>query len=195
MVTREFITTEAAINPTYRSSREWNGPAVKSKSAKNPLDNAWLQFIGRKAPPQINAIGHDDINDAFRHYVTAAFVTQVLAKINHPITGFLGVIAAGDIAEFIAQQLGQNTPSAGAMDQNNNRWGARAGLTGQTDFEIVMNFMNDVAASKLQVLDEHGHLRQTSREDLPHVTVDRVEDRYLPEKMQHGDGTGEVMIA
>lgn len=166
-------------------------PRLNYKSAKEKIKEDWRHYLDKNAPPGITSRGEDNVNDAYRHYMTAAELTRLSAS------GRL-VLRLGELNEQVNNAY---SVTSTVMDLSNNIAGALSGEKSSSSFENAMNFINDVASGEILVIDEDsGRLRETSPRDLPTRDGDKVEDRYHPEKGgadgpddMSGDGEGTIV--
>lgn len=179
-----LLTVAATADRPSKSSR-----ALSIKSPKEILLNHLDQF----APPGVSTRGVDNINDAFRHYMSA---TEFTRFIGGDLTYTLG-----DLNEKLSSIY---APESTKMDYANNDSGIAAGRSSESPVESALAFVRDVLSGKVKVVDkDSGKVRDTSVQDLPeHYDGDALEDKYRPDRGGSGGfggggggDEGETMLA
>jgi hypothetical protein len=152
-------------------------------------DKVWLDRLDRFAPDGIRSKGVDNVNDAYRHYMTAAELTR--------LSGFADMIVGlGEVSE--AASTGR-TPASTFMDLQNNAAGVDSGLGASSAADNALNFFFDVLEGNVLVLDDNGEPRPTDIHDLPDYDGDRNYDKVEPDTNGPDDpldfGDDGVMVA
>lgn len=160
----------------------------RALSVKSPKET-WLNHLDQFAPPGVSTRGVDNINDAYRHYMSAAEATRLIG-------GDL-TYTFGDLNEKLSSIY---APESTKMDYANNDAGIAAARSSESTVESALAFVRDVVSGKVKVVDkDSGKVRDAGVRDLPtHYDGDAVEDRYRPDRGGSeglGDNEGETMIA
>jgi uncharacterized protein DUF6973 len=173
---------------TVTSTADRPSKHLRALSIKGPKE-IWLNHLDQFAPPGVSTRGVDNINDAYRHYMSAAELTQLIGG---DLTYNLG-----DLNEKLSSI---NAPESTKMDYANNDAGIAAGQSSASAVESALAFVRDVVSGKVKVVDkDSGKVRDASVRDLPeHYDGDALEDKYRPDRGGSeglGGDEGETMVA
>lgn len=143
----------------------------------DPLKSHWRAYLDTLAPSDISTTGEDDINDAYRHYMSAAELSRYI--------GSYLALTLGNLNELINRGY---KLKATAMDYANNDAGAIAGSDSDSGMASAIHFVTDVATGKVVMLDEKtGEPRAANIHDISGYNGTPLENKYIPDKS--GDGS------
>lgn len=148
------------------------------RNIQRRIKDVWKAYLDTFSPKGISSSGVNDINDAYRHYMSASELTRLFGP---EITFTLG-----DLNEIV-----NNTYSIEStkMDYANNDAGIEAGKNSESGFESSLHFMSDLIQGRIRVIDKKTRkIRETTVHDLPEQhDGDALENRYRPDR---GGGRG-----
>ena len=114
----------------------------------------WLDRLDEIAPHGVDSRGGENIDDAYRHFMSYGTGSQYVAD--------FFAVAFGDAGEVFTKDAG-----SAEMDKHNNRQGVKAESRANDTFEPGMLFVEKVVKGELKIKDtEGGGYRDTNILDI-----------------------------